>query len=264
MLAGRDFNDDDTDSSLPVMILSEASAKSLFGSANPIGFRILENDSKGTRDYPVEVVGVASDIQYRRADLGPLSIVYRPVSQCPSCLGIGDYEIRVAGAFPEMTKRLQSAAAAVNSHVDLKYGSLMDGINNTVHRQRAMAMIAMTFSLFVGLLAMIGVYGVTSYATAERTREIGIRMTLGAQPGNVLRMILLETMRVVSVGITLGVGAGLVAARLLQGLIWGVKPTDPVSFGVAVCLMLFIAGIAAFLPARHTMLVDPMVALRYE
>ncbi|MFI5094328.1 MAG: FtsX-like permease family protein [Candidatus Acidiferrum sp.] len=125
-------------------------------------------------------------------------------------------------------------------------------------------MIATTFGLFVGLLAMIGVYGVTSYAAAERTREIGIRMALGAERGDVFRMFLGGMMRVVCIGIVFGLGALVPAAQIIHGTIWGVKPTDPVSLGFAIWLMLLIAGIAAFLPARRASRVDPIVALRYE
>jgi len=265
VLAGRDFNDGDTDTSLPVAIVSKTLAEMLSPGLNPVGLRFRESDSKTKgQDYAVEVIGVTADMQYRRPDLGPLPILYRPVSQCASCLGMGDYEVRVAGAFPGMTKRLQSAASTVDSYVALKCDPLSNAFNNVLHRNRAMELIAMAFGLFVSLLAMIGVYGVTSYATAERTREIGIRIALGAQRGDVLRMLVGEMMRVVSIGIAFGVAAGLAAARMIGGMIWGIKPTDPLSFGFAICLLLLIAGIAAFLPARRAMHVDPIVALRYE
>jgi hypothetical protein len=266
MLAGRDFSAEDTGTSPAVAVLSGDLAKALFGGVNPVGLRFRENDgdSKG-QDYPVEVVGVARDIQYRRPNLGPLPILYRPVSQCgSSCSGIGAYEIRTAGPIAQATKRLESAAAAVDSRVSLKFGLLSNAMDGVLHRNGAMALIATTFGLFVGLLAMIGVYGVTSYATAERTREIGIRMALGARRGDVLRMVFGETMRVVCAGAALGVGTSVAAARMFQGLIWGVRPIDPPSFGFGVCLMLLITGIAAFLPARRALSVDPVVALRYE
>jgi putative ABC transport system permease protein len=266
MLAGRDFNAGDTGDSPPVAVLSEALAKVLFGGVNPVGLRFRENNGQANeRDYLVEVVGVARDIQLRRPDYGPLAVLYRPVSQCgSSCSGIGFYEIRTAGALADLTKRLEKATASVDPRIVLKCSPLTGALDNTVHRNRAMALIATTFGLFVGLLAMIGVYGVTSYATAERTREIGIRMALGAKPGDVLRMVLGETMRVVCIGAVLGAGAGVAATDLIRGIIWGVKPTDPLSFGLGVCLMLLIAAIAAFLPARRAMRVDPMVALRFE
>jgi putative ABC transport system permease protein len=266
MLAGRDFTDSDTGTSPPVAILSEALAKALFGAVNPVGLRFREDEQHGSgRGYSVEVVGIAGDIQYRRPDYGPLPILYRPVSQCGvSCLDMGRYEIRTAGTFAETTKRLESAGAAIDSHVSLKFGLLSDAMDSVLHRNRAMALIATTFGLFVGLLAMIGVYGVTSHATAERTREIGVRMALGAQPGDVFRMVMRETMSVVSIGIAFGVVAGVASASLIRGIIWGVKPTDPLSFGFAICLMLLIAGSAAVLPARRALSVDPIVALRFE
>jgi predicted permease len=266
MLAGRDFSAGDTGTSPAVAVLSDDLAKVLFGGVNPVGLSFREKDGEANeQDYLVKVVGVSRDIQYRRPNLGPLPILYRPVSQCgSSCSGIGAYEIRTDGPIAQATKRLESAAAAVDSRLSLKFGLLSNAMDGVLHRNRAMALIATTFGLFVGLLAMIGVYGITSYATAERTREIGIRMALGAQRGDVLRMILGETMPIVSVGAALGVGAGVAAGRMFQGLIWGVRPIDPPSFGIGVCLMLLIAGIAAFLPARRALSVDPVVALRYE
>jgi predicted permease len=266
ILAGREFNDWDTDLSLPVAILSDDLAKALFGGVNPVGLRFRENDGdENGQDYAVEVVGVARDVQFRRPSDAPLPLLFRPVSQCGgSCSGIGDFEVRAAGAFAETTKRLENAAARVDPRVVLKCNPLSDMVNNAVHRNRAMALIATTFGLFVGLLAMIGVYGVTSHASAERTREIGIRMALGANRGDVFRMLLGEMMRAVCVGIAFGLGAAVLAAQMIRQTIWGVKPTDPLSLGFAICLMLLIAGVAAFLPARRAMRVDPMVALRYE
>lgn len=266
MLAGRDFSDGDTDTSPPVAILSETLAKALFGAVNPVGLRFREDDQSGNgRDYYVEVVGVARDIQYRRPDYGPLPILYRPVSQCgSSCLELGHFEIRAAGGFSETSKRLETAAMAIDSRVSLKFDLLSNAMDSVLHRNRAMALIATTFGLFVALLAMIGVYGVTSHATVERTREIGVRMALGAKPGDVLRMLFGEMMRTVALGIALGVGAIIPAVQIIRTTIWGVKPTDPLSIGFAICLMLAIAGTAAYLPARRAMRVDPLVALRYE
>jgi hypothetical protein len=265
MPAGRDFNSNDTDASFPSAILSEALAKTLFPGVNPVGLSFRESDQRGTGDYPVEVVGVADDMQYRRPSDGPLPVLYRPVSQCGgSCSGIGSYEIRVSGPFPEMTKRVENTAAMVDPGIALRLSLMSEVIHNTVKRNYAMALIALTFGSFVCLLALIGVYGMTSYATAERTREIGIRMALGAKSGDILRMVLRETMNLMFIGIAFGVGAGLAATQLIQGLIWGVRPTDPLTFVLAAGLMLLIAGIAVLPPARRASKADPMVALRYE
>jgi putative ABC transport system permease protein len=266
VLAGREFNDTDTASSPRVAVLSAELARVLFGKVNPVGLRFRENDGDGEgHDYAVEVVGVVGDIQLRRPSDGPLPVLNRPVSQCASsCSGAAYYQIRAGGAFAETTKRLEDAAATVNPRIGLKCGRLSDMISASVHRNRAMALIATSFGLFVGLLAMIGVYGVTSHSAAERTREIGIRMTLGADRGDVFRMLLGEMTRVVGIGIVFGVGAGIAAAQMIRGTLWGVKPADPLSIGFAIGLMLLIAGIAAFLPARRAANADPMVALRTE
>jgi putative ABC transport system permease protein len=266
VLAGREFNDTDTATSVPVAVLSAELARVLFGKVNPVGLRFRENDGDGEgHDYPVEVVGVVGDIQLRRPSDAPLLILHRPVSQCgSSCLGVGGYQIRVAGSFAETAKRLENAAATVDPRIVLKCGRLSDMLNDSVHRNRAMALIATAFALFVGLLAMIGVYGVTSHAAAERTREVGLRMALGAERADVLRMLLGEMMRTVGIGIALGIAAVLPAVQLIRGSIWGVKPTDPLSICSAICLMFVIAGLAAFLPARRATRVDPIVALRYE
>ena len=266
LLTGRDCNGGDAETSLPVAILSEDLARRLFGGVNPVGLRFRENDGdERGQDYSVEVAGVTRNIQWRRPSDAPLPILYRPVAQCAGgCSGIGAYEIRVAGALAETSKRLENVAATVDPRVALKCDPLSNAISNTVHRNRAMALIATSFGLFVGLLAMIGVYGVTSHAAAERTREIGIRMALGAKRTDVFRMLLGEMMRVVCIGIAFGLGAIVPAAQLIRETVWGVKPSDPLSIGFAICLMILIAGIAAFLPARRAMKVDPMVALRYE
>jgi ABC-type antimicrobial peptide transport system permease subunit len=238
----------------------------LFGKVNAVGLQFRENDGdRDGHDYAVEVVGVAGDIQLRRPSDGPLPVLHRPVSQCEnSCSGAGSYQIRAAGTFAETAKRVEDAAATVDPRIVLECSPLSNMVNNSVHRNRAMAFIATAFGLFVGLLAMIGVYGVTSHATAERTREIGIRMALGAERGDVLRMMLGQMMRVVCIGIAFGTATAVAATGIIREAIWGVKPTDPLSLGFAMCLMLLIAGIAAFLPARRAMRVDPMVALRYE
>ena len=267
ILAGRDFNEHDTSESLPVAIVSEDVAKALFGKVNAVGLSFRENYGGPERpSYLVSVVGVAGEIQYRAPNYGPLPMLYRPVSQCGGecSAGVGDYELRVAGSMPAMAERLKNAAAEVDPNILFNSSPLTDAIYSTVHRNRAMAAIAGTFSLFVGLLAMIGVYGVTSYATAERTREIGVRIALGAQPGNVSWTILGETMVPVCIGVVLGVGLSLTIGQMIRGLLWGVGPDDPLSFIIAVCSMLLIAGGAAHLPARRAAKVDPMVALRYE
>ena len=264
MLSGRDFSPEDNMTSLPVAILSEEAAKTFFTGVNPLGLRYREDDGESNgQEYSVEIVGIAKDIDYRRPNDAPLPIVYRPASQCPACSTLGRYELRFAGPTPDLTKRLKNSSASVDSHLALNF-HLMADESRGIEQKRAAALIATFFGLLTGVLAMIGVYGVTSYATSQRTREIGIRMALGAQPGNVSWMVLRETITVVFVGVAFGVAAGFSAAQTIRGMLYGVTPTDPLTFVFAACLMLLVAGIAAFLPARRASKTEPIIALRFE
>ena len=137
-------------------------------------------------------------------------------------------------------------------------------INGTIQRERLTAMIAMFFSLLTMMLGVIGIYGVTSYVVSQRTYEIGVRMALGAQPGDVYRMILRDAVTAVAVGIVLGGTAGFFLAPTIREMLYQVSPGDPLTFAVAACLMLFVATIAALIPAYRASRVDPVIALRSE
>jgi predicted permease len=265
MPAGRDFNGSDTGDSPPVAILSNEAARRFFPGVNPIGLSFHENDEGSSgREYSVRVVGIARDIDFQTPKYGPLPILYRPAAQCSACLPMGRYEVRFPGPLRDVTQRLKMSAASVDPNLALEFHPLTDEFDAGVKQNRAVAWTATLFGLFAGLLAMIGVYGVTSYAASQRTREIGLRIALGAQPANVLRMILGETATVVFIGVALGAPAGYGVAQVLRGMLWGVTAADPLTLVGASAGMLLVAALAAFLPARRAMRVDPMACLRYE
>jgi predicted permease len=265
MQAGRDFNASDNAESPPVAILSDQAARRFFPGLNPIGLSFHENDDRSSgHEYSVRVVGVARDIDFQTPQYGPLPILYRPVAQCSACLPMGRYEVRFAGPLRDLTKCLKMSAAKVDPNLALEMHTLTDEFDAGVKQNRAVAWTATLFGLFAGLLAMIGVYGVTSYAAAQRTREIGLRLALGAQPASVFRMILGETATVVVIGVALGVPVGYAAAQALRGMLWGVTAADPLTLAGASATMLAVASLAAFFPARRAMRVDPMTCLRYE
>jgi ABC-type antimicrobial peptide transport system permease subunit len=139
-----------------------------------------------------------------------------------------------------------------------------DQIDESVSRERLVALLSSFFGLFALLLASLGLYGVMAYAVARRTREIGIRLALGASAGNVLWLVLRETMLVLIVGIAIGLPAALGAAQLIEGLLFGLTPADPLTIILATLVMIVISAVAGYLPARRASRVDPMVALRYE
>jgi predicted permease len=265
MLAGRDFSESDNAESLPVAILSDQAARSFFPGVNPIGLSFRENDEGNSgHEYSVRVVGVAKDIDYQTPKFGPLPILYRPVAQCSACLPMGRYEVRFAGPRRDLTQRLKTSAARIDPNLALDFQTLTDEFDAGIKQNRAVAWTATLFGLFAGLLAMIGVYGVTSYAASQRTREIGIRIALGGQPASVFRMILGETAIVVFIGVALGAPAGYGAAQALRGMLWGVTDADPLTLAGASAAMLLVAALAAFLPARRAMRTDPITCLRYE
>jgi ABC-type antimicrobial peptide transport system permease subunit len=159
---------------------------------------------------------------------------------------------------------LKTAAATLDPNLTVEFRSLTDEIEDGIQQKSSAARMGTLFGLFAGLLAMIGVYGVTSYAASQRTREIGIRMTLGAQRDHVLRLILSETALAVILGIFLGIPTGLAGSRMIRGFLWGVAPSDVQTFVSAVCLIILVAFAAAFLPAHRATRVDPIICLRYE
>lgn len=268
LLAGRDFNNGDRQGTVPVAVLSDFAARAFFPGVNPVGMRYTERAEIGAnagQEYPVEIIGVAKDINERPANYAPMPIVYRPVSQCGvSCSPMSTFEVRFTGPLRGVMSRLELSAAKIDSHVALEFSLLTDHILSGIRRNRAREFLATFFAFFAGLLAMIGIYGVTSYAVAERRREIGILIALGAQPRHVFRTILGDTTVFVLVGIVLGMAAGYDAAQAMRGMLWGISPNDPLSYGLAACLMLFIVEAAAFVPALHASRADPMISLRSE
>jgi len=139
-----------------------------------------------------------------------------------------------------------------------------DVVNESLAQERFIAQLAGFFSLFALLLACIGLYGIMSYAVTRRTSEIGIRMALGARSADVIRLVMKETMLLVVIGIALGLSAALATTRLISTLLYGLTPNDPLTTAVAVLLLIGMAALAGYLPARRASHVDPMVALRYE
>jgi len=142
--------------------------------------------------------------------------------------------------------------------------ALVEMLDDSLGQERIIARLSAVFGALALLLAAIGLYGVLSYAVAQRTNEIGIRMALGAERGTVVRMVLRETAVLIAIGLLAGVPASLASARLIQSKLFGLKPADPVTLALAVGIMIAVAVISGYLPARRASRVDPLIALRYE
>jgi ABC-type antimicrobial peptide transport system permease subunit len=163
-----------------------------------------------------------------------------------------------------VTSRLRTVFAQVSPEMSYDFTVFQSMIRENLLRERLMATLSGFFGPLAGLITSLGIYGVISYLVARRTNEIGIRMALGAQPSNVLRLILKETMLLTLTGVAIGLPCALASARLISTFLYGLKPADPVAIGLAMLAMSGVAFLAGCLPARRAMRVDPMVALRYE
>ena len=198
-----------------------------------------------------------------------MRVVYFPFFQIPTAalglLGRMTLEVRTAADPAEMTATVRKELLAVEKNLPI-FGvkTLTQQVQDSLGEQRMVARLTTLFGLLALLLAAVGLYGVMSYSVARRTSEIGIRMALGAQRGDVTRLVLRETMTLVSVGVALGLAGALGAGRVLSSLLFGLAPTDPAAFAAATLLLTAVAALASYVPARRASQVDPMAALRYE
>jgi ABC-type antimicrobial peptide transport system permease subunit len=152
----------------------------------------------------------------------------------------------------------------VNSALPLEFHTLAQQVNDSIIQERLLAQLSGFFGFLALLLALVGLYGTVSYLVAQRQKEFGIRMALGAKPASILRLIMRDVFSVVAVGLLAGIAASLAATRLLQQLLFGIGPRDTVTLVVAAATLSIVASVAGYLPGRRATKVDPMIALRYE
>jgi predicted permease len=261
LLAGRNFSPSDTSTSQRVSIISEHTAKTLFPLGNPIGRHYGLGDNKPEND--VTVIGVAKDVKFDDLAEEPVNLDYIPYTQHP--WGFGDFEVRYTGSFAPVAAAVQQTIHSIDRNLPItRVTTLDEQVARSITNQRLVAQLSAFFGLLAVFLSCIGIYGVMSYVVTRRTNEIGIRMALGAGRSNMLWMVLREILMLVSIGVVIGVPVTLAGDRLVSNMLFGLRPTDPVTLVSATLILLIVAAIAGYLPARRASLVDPMVALRYE
>ncbi len=212
------------------------------------------------------IVGVARDARdhslrreiFRRFYLSAL----QPLGEFPPVM---NYEIRTYAEPGSVIQAARKAILAFDPAIPIGNARpLTEMLDDNLRQERIIAQLSGVFGGLALLLAAIGLYGVLSYAVAQRTNEIGIRMALGAERGTVVRMVLRETAALIVIGLAAGVPASLACARLIQSKLFGLKPADPVTLAAAVGIMIAVAIVSGYLPARRASKVDPLIALRYE
>jgi putative ABC transport system permease protein len=266
--SGRVFSERDREDALAVAVVDEVLARQVFGGEDPLGRRIKLGAADGPSPW-LEVVGVVRAV--RESPLAPaVPELYLPLRQIPA--GIAPFvatgltlAVRTAGDPAPLAPALRTAVRAVDPDQPVFNVATLDELlsGSRADRRFQLALLGL-FAAFALFLASLGLYGVVSQHAGERTRELGLRLALGARRGDVLRLVLRQGLGPVAVGIALGLAASAAVSRLLAGLLFGVGPADPLTFAGMALLLAGVALLAAYLPARQAMRLDPLAALRHE
>ena len=263
LLAGRIFNSHDTKDSAPVVIVNEAFVRKFVGGGNAVGQRIVV-DRDGPPPPALDIVGVVGSSRHESLATEPVPEFYIPAAQDPAR--------RMDVVFRTSTQQVSGLENSIRNVVhefdkDLfvpKLETLQERVGVTLAQPRFNMMLLGTFAAVAMILAAIGIYGVIAYGVAQRTKEIGIRMALGAQRSDMLRMILRQSLTIVGIGLAVGLISALVMTRLMTTLLYGVSANDFSTYAIVLLLLAGAALLASYFPARRAMNVDPLVALRYE
>jgi predicted permease len=258
VLAGRDFDPRDTVGAPAVVIVNESLAHSAFPNQNAIGHRL----------GLATIVGVVCDSPYRGLRDGPSPVLYRPLSQYGPAQayqwGYVSFEIR-HGSNPGLLDAIRREVASVDRNLPVfRTRTLLAQTEQSLVKERLLAMLSTVFGTLALLIACVGLSGLMAYAVACRTPEIGIRLALGAGRDQILWLVLRETLWLACAGIAAGVGLALWVARYARSLLFGVDAADPLTIGFTVVILIGVAALAAYVPARRALRVDPVVALRCE
>jgi predicted permease len=267
ILEGRSFSDQEMRGGRPVAIINEAMARQVWPGQNPLGklFRL------GPASAPfTEVVGVAKDTRGARLWEENKPYVYLPLllsTQGPPVqtgqLGM-KLLVRIQGNPGVAAVILPCIVKTLDPNVQASCRLLADSLGRWIWFSQVGAVLSSALGLLALLLASVGIYGVMSYSVTQRTHEIGIRMALGASRNAVLRLVVVQGLRLTLVGVAIGLALALAASRVIAGMLYGVKTTDPVTFAAVLLILIAVALLACYIPARRAAKVDPMVALRYE
>ena len=266
LVAGRDFTERDDSKSTPVVIINRTLARRFFPNQDPIGRRIRPGigNGHGPGEFPMrEIVGVIDDVKQSGLGEAAAPEVYAPQAQSP--WGTMILVVRTVNDPRGIVEAARRRVTALDKNAPIYHVETLDQFfAQSVEEPRFITLLLGGFAGLALILACLGIYGVISYTVVQRTREIGIRMAVGAQKGEVLWMVIREGLRSALAGIAIGIIGALRLTRLLSSLLFGIKPADPVTFAAVALILTGVALLACYIPARRAMKVAPMVALRYE
>jgi predicted permease len=262
LLAGRSLKAQDDERAPKVAVVNQTFARRFFPDENPVGKRfgfIADNADE------IEIVGLAMDAKYtsQRAEIPPTA--YLPWLQKLRSIGAMTFEVRTIGEPTAALAAIRQAVRDVDENLPLNnIRTQIEQADQTLMMERLFAKLLSLFGLLAQTLAAVGLYGSLSYQVSQRTHEIGVRMALGAQGGDVLRLVVRQGMRLALAGIALGLVGAFAVMRVLASLLYGVSAIDPLVFSSVALLLATVALVACLVPARRAMRVNPMIALRHE
>jgi putative ABC transport system permease protein len=269
LMKGRFFSPSDkveNDKDPMIVIINETMAKQYFGSKDPIGCRIQTGDPDPNSPWET-IVGVVGDVKYSGLDSGPGPTLYVPYNENGWALWAREMYlvVRSSGSTPGIVPAIRTQLASMDSTIPLAQIRTMDELlDESLVQQRFRTWLVGGFAALALFLSAIGVYALISYSVSQRTREIGVRIALGAQRSNVLGLVLREGLQVLAFGLLLGLVGALSATRIMRSLLYSTSATDALSFIATSFTLIAVALLACYIPARRATKVDPMVALRYE
>ena len=263
VLLGRDFNDRDVEGAPKVGIVNQKFAKRYFGDADPLGRHVGMGIDPGTKT-DIQIVGVVGDTKYESMrDEIPYEL-YIPAEQKGFANGSTVY-VRAAGEPTAIFNMLRTEVRGVDAGVPMyDMRTLSDQMEISLLTERLLATLSSVFGCLATLLAALGLYGVMAFMVARRTREIGIRMALGAAQRDVVWMVLRETLTLTGIGVAIGLAGAYALTRLIQTQLFGVEPTDLLTMAAAALGIAGVTALAGYVPARRATGIDPMSALRWE
>jgi predicted permease len=264
LLMGREIGLQDTPTSAKVAVVNQAFVQTYFRDQNPIGRRLTFEEDSDKDDF--EIVGVIGDSKYDSAKEKADKTVFRPILQVQDQQAFNNvFELRTDGDPLSVSAEVRAAIAQVNDKLPvLNITSLRLQTDEALKQERLIAQLVSFFGLLGLLLSCVGLYGIMAHAVVRRTNEIGIRMALGAERGNIIWMVLKESLLLVAFGLVVGIPAAWAAAHLISSQLFGLNPSDPITLLTAALLLTVVAALAGYLPARKASRVNPLVALRYE
>jgi predicted permease len=261
LIAGRSFGPQDTATSPKVAVLSEYTARTLFPEGSPVGRHYGNGDQKHANE--IEVIGVAKDAKFESLSEPAVALDYYPYTQTPGY--IHDLDVSYSGDLGSISSAVQKTIHSIDRNLPINHVITLDEqVSLSTQSSILIAQLSSFFGLLAVFLSSIGIYGLMSYVVSRRTNEIGIRMALGADRSMIRWQVMREIVLLVGVGIVIGIPVTLASARLITSMLFGLHGTDPWNLLTAICLLMSVAILAGYLPARRASRVDPMVALRCE